>query len=148
MITLITELILMGCLTYISYRYCNLVAAYDNTALLLENYKVWLANSENARVDTETALAAAYRTIDRMQDERDGTDFASELETIIDCTDPECCGGTGDCTYEYDDNGNMVGPDGFTYNAYASDVTDVVLDRIKWTPEDLYTPDVNGSDEF
>jgi hypothetical protein len=139
MITLITELILMGCLTYISYRYCNLVAAYDNTALLLENYKVWLANSENARVDTETALAAAYRTIDRMQDERDGTSFADDVAACIDDTE----------YLDIDENLNVVDvTTGFTYNPYASDVVDISVDRIQWTPQDLYTPDVNGSDEF
>ena len=139
MITLITELILMGCLTYISYRYCNLVAAYDNTALLLENYKVWLANSENARVDTETALAAAYRTIDRMQDERDGTSFADDVAECIDDTE----------YLDIDENLNVVDvTTGFTYNPYASDVVDVSIDRIQWTPQDLYTPDVDGSDEF
>ena len=139
MITLITELILMGCLTYISYRYCNLVAAYDNTALLLENYKVWLANSENARVDTETALAAAYRTIDRMQDERDGTSFADDVASCIDDTE----------YLDIDDNLSVVDvTTGFTYNPYASDVVDISVDRIQWTPQDLYTPDVNGSDEF
>lgn len=139
MIPLITMLVLAGVLTYVSYRYTTLVAYADNTERLLDNYKVWLANSENARVDTETALAAAYRTIDRMQDERDGTSFADDVASCIDDTE----------YLDIDDNLSVVDvTTGFTYNPYASDVVDISVDRIQWTPQDLYTPDVNGSDEF
>ena len=132
---LITELILMGCLSYVAYRYCNLVESYNKLESLLDNYKAWLDNSDKERGKLEDALDAAYRTIDRMQDERDGTSFAEEVGECIDC----------DC----DDNGCLVDTDtGFTYNPYASDVVDISVDRIKWTPQDLYTPDVDGSDEF
>lgn len=139
MIPLITMFALAGVLTYVSYRYTTLVAYANNTEQLLDNYKVWLANSENARLDTETALTAAYRTIDRMQDERDGTSFADDVASCIDDTE----------YLDIDENLNVVDvTTGFTYNPYASDVVDISVDRIQWTPQDLYTPDVNGSDEF
>jgi len=133
---LITELILMGCLTYVAYRYTNLVESYNKLEALLDNYKAWLDNSDKERAKLEDALSAAYRTIDRMQDERDGTSFADEIGECI--HDLEC-----------DDCGCNVDPEtGFTYNLYASDAIDISVDRIQWTPQDLYTPDVNGSDEF
>jgi len=137
MIPLITMFALAGVLTYVSYRYATLVSIQDDTARKLDNYKVWLENCENERLNTENSLRAAYATIDRMQDERDGTSFADEVGECI------------DCGCDVDDNDCLVDTDtGFTYNPYASDVVDISIDRIKWTPENLYTPDVNGSDEF
>ena len=74
-----------------------------------------------------------------MQDERDGTSFADDVAECIDDTE----------YLDIDENLNVVDvTTGFTYNPYASDVVDISVDRIQWTPQDLYTPDVNGSDEF
>ena len=139
MIPLITMFALAGVLTYVSYRYANLVSIQDDTARKLDNYKVWLENCEQERLNTENSLRAAYATIDRMQDERDGTSFADEVSQCIDDTE----------YLDVDNNLNVVDvTTGFTYNPYASDVVDVSIDRIQWTPQDLYTPDVDGSDEF
>lgn len=167
MYVLITELILMGILTYVAYRYTFLVDAYNSLESRAVNYKAF-ADAADTRANNATAdLESAYATIDRYQDRiqlleaicaNEGIDFATDDTFIGDFADDVAEILDTPNTYEYDDNGNLVGPDGFTYGVYASDMTDyndpveqsrsIALDRIKWTPDDLYTPDVNGSDEF
>lgn len=167
MYVLITELILMGILTYVAYRYTFLVDAYNSLESRAVNYKAF-ADAADTRANNATAdLESAYATIDRYQDRiqlleaicaKEGIDFATDDTFISDFAD-DVAELLGAPAYDFDDDGNLIDPvDGMTYNPYASDVTDyndpveqsrsIALDRIKWTPDDLYTPDVNGSDEF
>lgn len=168
MYVLITELILMGCLTYVTYKYTNLVSLYNALDNEAHNLRLNLEVAEKNEAADAQAYAAALNLCDSLEDQlneyRD-KDFATEVSEILACEcdamdDDACrCIGLGaEATYEYDNNGNLVGPDGFTYTTTPSDEEleatgiysedgNVQLDRIKWTPDNLYTPDVDSDED-
>ena len=164
MISLISTLILFGTTAYATYRYTELLSRYDAKCNEAHNATVNLACAEAERNADFVSLNVAYDRINKLEEQyaelcdRTGTTADdSFVQDLCDAMDDDACRCAGPCVqeseskYEYDDNGNIVGPDGFTYSvtdpSVYSDDGNVAVDRIKWTPDNLYTPDVDGDDD-
>jgi hypothetical protein len=165
MISFFSILTLGAIATYTAFRYFALSSKYEAKCTEAYNLKLNLACAESERNADFVSLNVAYDRIDKLEEQYaelcDRTGVSAEdsfVQDLCDAMDDDACRCAGPCvqetesTYEYDDNGNLVGPDGFTYNVtdpsiYSED-GNVSIDRIKWTPDNLYTPDVDGDDDF
>lgn len=85
-----------------------------------KNFRKWLAQSEQNLWDTKDELRTAYRVIDRMQDERDGTSFAEEIGSVID-EQPNVIDHLENAGAYFDDDGMPK------------------LDQMDWTPQNGVT---------
>jgi hypothetical protein len=165
MFPFITIFILGGLTAYVSFRLFDIKDKYDAKCHEAHSLKLNLACAESERNADFVSLNVAYDRIDKLEDkyaelcDRTGsTPEDSFVADLCDAMDDDACRCAGPCiqesesTYEYDDNGNLVGPDGFTYNvtdaSVYSDDGNIACDRIKWTPDNVYTPDVDGDDDF
>ena len=164
MISFFSILTLGAIATYASFRYFELSSKYEAKCNEAHNLMLNLASEEAQRNADFVSLNVAYDRIDKLEEkyaelcDRTGTTAEdSFVQDLCDAMDDDACRCTGPCTqdtgstYEYDDNGNLVGPDGFTYSVtdptVYSDDGNIAMDRIKWTPDNLYTPDVDGDDD-
>ena len=164
MISFFSLFILGGLTTYVSFRLFDLKSKYEAKCNEAHNLTINLACAEAERNADFNTLQAAYNRIDKLEEQfaelcdRTGTTPEdSFVQDLCDAMDDDACRCAGPCiqdtesTYEYDDNGNLVGPDGFTYSVtdptVYSDDGNIAMDRIKWTPDNLYTPDVDGDDD-
>lgn len=173
MISFISTLILFGTTALLAYWYTQLNNQYKAKCAEAHNLKLNLASEEAQRNADFVSLNVAYDRIDKLENQYadlcDRTGYTPDdsfVADLCDAMDDDACRCAGPCvqesesdSYEYDDDGNLVGPDGFTYNTTPSneeleavgfydELGNVSIDRIKWTPDNLYTPDVDGDDEF
>jgi hypothetical protein len=151
MISFISTIILFGTTAYAVYKYTTVYNLYEDKCNETHQLKLNLAVAEDERNNDYNTLQVAYNRIDNLEDQYaelcDRTGTTPEDSFVANL----CDGIEYESTYEYDDNGNLVGPDGFTYNvtdpSIYSDDGNVACDRIKWTPDNVYTPDVDGDDD-
>lgn len=167
MISLISTFILFGTTAYLYTSYMRLKDDYVNKCNEAHNLKLSLASEEAQRNADFVSLNVAYDRIDKLEEQyaelcdRTGTSAEdSFVQELCDAMDDDACRCAGPCIqdensngYELDDSGNVVDlNDGFTFSttdpSLYSDDGNVAIDRIQWTPQDLYTPDVDGDDEF
>jgi len=164
MISLISTLILFATTAYASNRWAKYYDLYVDKCNEAQNLKLNLASEEAQRNADFVSLNVAYDRINKLEDQYadlcDRTGYTPDdafVQELCDAMDDDACRCAGPCIqengYELDDSGDVVDVrDGFTFSttdpSVYSDDGNIAMDRIKWTPDNLYTPDVDGDDDF